>query len=256
MWRTLRIALLALVLVLVAGHTLLDRLETSDWDRTLWIGIFPINADGSAAARRYIGSLDANHYAPIENFFAREARRHGLALEQPLRIDLHPPLHARPPQLAPGAGPLATAWWSLELRLFAWRRGSSAGRARPHIRVFVMLHDPAATPRVPHSRGMQKGLVGVVHAFADADMRGGNDVVIAHEVLHTLGASDKYDPVTGLPVYPDGYGEPQREPRHPQRLAEIMAGRIALSPHTQAMADDLGQAVIGEATGREIGWLR
>ena len=55
---------------------------------------------------------------------------------------------------------------------------------------------------MPDSHGLQKGLVGVVHAFADDTMTGSNAVVIAHELLHTVGASDKYDLTTGAPLYP------------------------------------------------------
>ena len=70
------------------------------------------------------------------------------------------------------------------------------------MRVFVAFHDPALTERVPHSTGLQKGMLGAVNAFASADHAGSNDVVIAHELLHTLGATDKYDPATNQPRLP------------------------------------------------------
>jgi hypothetical protein len=53
--------------------------------------------------------------------------------------------------------------------------------------------------------------------------------VLAHEFLHTLGATDKYDRRTGLPR-PAGLGMPTRQPRYPQEFGEIMAGRIAVAP--------------------------
>ena len=46
--------------------------------------------------------------------------------------------------------------------------------------MFVLYHDPALTPQVPHSLGLTKGLIGVVYAFATPDMDGENAVVIAH----------------------------------------------------------------------------
>jgi hypothetical protein len=76
-------------------------------------------------------------------------------------------------------------------------------------------------------------------------------VVIAHELLHTLGASDKYDPQSLAPVFPEGYAEPDRQPRHPQRLAEIMAGRFALAEGQLAMPERLGQTLIGPHGGRD-----
>ena len=47
MWRKLRIAILLLALAIAAYGNWYDRLSTTDWDETLWIGIFPINADGT-----------------------------------------------------------------------------------------------------------------------------------------------------------------------------------------------------------------
>ncbi len=82
--------------------------------------------------------------------------------------------------------------------------------------MFVLYHDPALTPTVPHSLGLTKGLIGVVYAFAAPEMNGENNVVIAHEMLHTVGATDKYNPVDDAPRFPDGYGDPGQRPLFPQ----------------------------------------
>jgi hypothetical protein len=251
MWRVLRIGILLAVLVLVAGNTLLDRARTTDWDKPLRVGVFPIVADDSEIARRHVAALDAGDFAAIETFLAREARLAGVALDRPAQVTLYPPVPQRPPLRDPRAGALATGLWSLRLRGYAWR---AAGSTPAQIRLFVLYHDPARSPVVPHSLGLQKGLVGVVHAFAAGDMTGANQVVIAHELLHTLGATDKYDPASGLPRWPDGYAQPQASPRHPQRRAEIMAGRRALSASEAETPDSLDDAVVGGATAREIRW--
>jgi hypothetical protein len=81
-------------------------------------------------------------------------------------------------------------------------------------------------------------------------------VVVAHELLHTLGASDKYDRATGLPVAPDGLGDPGQSPLFPQRYGEIMAGRIATGASTAIIPESLAPMVVGPASAREIGWLR
>jgi hypothetical protein len=65
----------------------------------------------------------------------------------------------------------------------------------------VLYHDPALTPIVPHSLGLTKGLIGVVYAFASPEMNGANNVVIAHELLHTVGATDKYDFAADAPHF-------------------------------------------------------
>lgn len=255
MWRLIRIVLLLLVLGMVAAQAWIDRATTTDWNDTLWIGIYPLNADGSATVDRYINSLTPQTFADIERFFAREAHRFGVEIEQPVHIELYPEGDKLPPSLAPGSSVLSTAWWSLKMRWFAWQAASVDGRAEPHIRVFVLYHDPAMTQSVPHSLGLQKGLIGVVHAFAERGAQGSNNVVIAHEVLHTLGATDKYDIATNAPLFPNGYADPQRSPRHPQSEAEIMAGRRALSETEFDMPSSLRDYVVGEATALEIRWI-
>jgi hypothetical protein len=120
----------------------------------------------------------------------------------------------------------------------------------------VLYHDPSTLQRVPDSHGLQKGLMGVVHVFADPAMGGSNNVVIAHELLHTVGATDKYDLATGLPLYPDGFADPERDPRYPQEQTEIMAGRRPVSAQDAEIPRSLRQVIVGPATAREIKWTR
>lgn len=256
LWKLLRITLLLLVLAIVASQAWLDRIVTTEWRRPLWIGIFPLNADGSAVADRYVYDLTPAAFEGIERFFAREAQRYGLTVDRPVHIELYPVGAEKPPLLPAGAGRIATAWWSLRLRWFAFHAADVAGRAPATIRVFVLYHDPATSPALPHSLGLSKGLIGVVHAFADRDMRGENEIVIAHEVLHTLGATDKYDLATNAPLHPWGFAEPDLKPLFPQRRTEIMAGRRPISEHDFEMPHDLRSVVVGPLTAAEIRWVR
>jgi len=73
--------------------------------------------------------------------------------------------------------------------------------------------------------------------------------------MHTFGASDKYDENSNLPIYPDGYAEPKRKPLHPQRAAEIMGGRIAISESKAQIPSALSATLVGEKTAEEIAWL-
>jgi hypothetical protein len=253
-WKSIRILLLLTVLAAVAISTWLDRIHTQSWQQTLWVGIFPLNGDGSARAQRYIDGLRLDDFAAIEEFFSREGHRYGLKIDQPVHIELYPPGAQLPPALEPGAGPLSIAWWSLKLRWFAAHASRVPGRAPSRIRMFVLYHDPATLDHAPDSHGLQKGLVGVVHAFADPAMTGSNDIVIAHELLHTLGASDKYDFSSGAPIYPSGFAERDRRPLYPQDEAEIMAGRRALSAREWQMPRSLRDVVVGPETALEIRW--
>ena len=186
--------------------------------------------------------------------FAREGQRYGLKLEQPVHVELYPPGSKLPPSLDPSAGPLGIAWWSLKLRYFAARATAVPGRAPPRIRLFLLYHDPATLERAPDSHGLQKGLVGVVHLFADPGMAGRNSIVIAHELLHTVGASDKYHLGDGSPLFPSGYGDRDQDPLYPQQQAELMAGQRALSAYQWEMPRRLAGVLIGPETAREIRW--
>jgi hypothetical protein len=252
MWRRIRIGILLIVLFVVAGGAWSDRQRTTDWSSPLWVGVFPVNADGRPATGRYIAALETGQFSDIEAFFAREAAEYGVTLEQPVKVVLYPQVTALPPRLEPGISVAGRVWWSLKLRYYTWRQ---AGDTPADIRVFVLYHDPEETNAVPHSLGLQAGLLGVVYAFADENLETENNIVIAHEVLHTVGATDKYDPATNLPVFPQGYGEPDAEPRFPQSIAEIMAGRIAINEDEAGMPEGLADVIVGPETASEIRWV-
>lgn len=256
MWRNVRILLLLVILALVALGSWRDRVATQSWQEPLWVGIYPLNGDGSAKAHSYIESLSVRDFAAIEEFFAREARRYGVRIERPVHIELYPEGSQLPPALAPGAGPFEVALWSLRMRWFAFNASRVPGRAPSRIRIFVLYHDPATLSRVPDSHGLQKGLVGVVHAFAERAQGGANNIVIAHELMHTVGASDKYDLVSGAPLYPTGFADRDRQPLYPQDRAEIMAGRRALTVQDSEMPASLAGVVVGPETALEIRWTR
>ena len=249
----LRIALLLLILLVVALTSWQTRYHSTRWHDPLYVAIYPIAADTSPVTRAYVAALDAERFKPIDRFFVREARRYHLDAYEPIRTRLRTELRDRPPARAPGAGLLATALWSLRLRCWAWRVTGHVSEPED-IRIFVLYHDPALTPTVPHSLGLTKGLIGVVYAFAASEMQDENDVVIAHELLHTVGATDKYNPADDAPRFPDGYGDPRQTPLYPQLTAELMAGRRMLAPDKWQQASSLDEVVIGPATALEIRW--
>ena len=256
MWKRVRVSILLVVLGMVAGDAWLEQRRAVSWRDSLYVGVFPMAADDRPATRAYLMALRPESFLPLEPFFQREARGYGLSLERPFRFELFPTLAELPPPVPVGAGALATAWWSLRMRWYAWRLGSAAGRLTPHIRVFVLYHDPALNPELPHSVGLSKGRIGLVHAFASAALNETNAIVIAHEVLHTVGATDKYDPATNAPLFPQGFADADQRPRYPQQRAEIMAGRRAISEREHDMPDSLDDCVVGAATAAEIGWPR
>lgn len=252
-FRQLRILILLLVLLVVALSTWREGYRSTRWHEPLYVAIYPIAADDSPVTRAYVAGLDAERFKSIDRFFAREALRYRLHTLEPVKTRLRAELKERPPERAANAGMLATAMWSLRLRYWAWRASGHVPEPED-IRLFVLFHDPSITPAVPHSLGLTKGLIGVVYAFAIPDMNGPNNVVMAHEMLHTLGATDKYNPANDAPRFPDGYGNPRQVPLYPQLFGELMAGRRMLSPDRWEQPDSLDEVVIGPATALEIRW--
>lgn len=252
-FRQLRILVLLFILLLVAVSTWLSKARTTDWDRPLVVAIYPINGDNSDISRNYIEGLSGKHFEPIGAFFREEAEHYGLALQNPFEIILAPVLKEIPPAPPADRNLLGVMWWSLKMRYWAWQVARDGGPAAD-ILMFVLYNDPATNPRLAHSLGLQKGLLGVVHAFASVREAGGNRIVIAHELLHTLGATDKYDLATNQPLYPLGYAEPDRQPLLPQVMAEIMAGRVPLTPTQAVQARNLNNVLIGELSALEINW--
>lgn len=261
MFKKFRVALLLFVLLNVALGAWLARSGSTSWDKPLEVIVYAINGDGSEQSSTYINDLLARDdeeidefYADIEQFFEREGARYGLALEQPVDVIFAGELATTPPLPPRGGSVLSVMLWSLKLRFWAWREATYP--YTKDVEIFVLFFDPDQSPSLAHSLGLKQGLIGVVNAFASKRMRADNHVIIAHELLHTLGATDKYDPVTNLPAYPLGYAEPELDPLWPQNKAEIMAGRIAISEHEAKQAERLKQTVVGSATAAEIRWTK
>lgn len=244
-----------MILVGVALGSWLTGKRSTQWDSPLWIAIYPINADDSPVSQHYIDNLSLADFSSIEEFIAEEAREFNLALKKPFSVKLAPQVKSLPPEPPTSGATWEIMLWSLKLRYWAYQENTFQGPA-PHIRVFVKYFDVQDQQPLAHSLGLQQGMLGVVNAFATRKMTLSNSVVITHEILHTLGASDKYDLSTSQPIYPAGYAEAERSPLYPQELAEIMGGKIPLSEDQSAIPRGLHQVIIGQETAREIHWLK
>ncbi len=253
-FRQLRILILLLILLAVALDAWLSKSRTTDWDETLWVGVYPINGDESAATAKYINALQERDFGAIERFFEREAERLGLSLATPVYVKLGPQVYEFPPPPPTNGNVLATMWWSLKLRYWSYSTRQSYDGPPVNIHVYVQYFDPNEHQRLNHSLGLQKGLVGVVNAFASAAQTARNNVVIAHELLHTVGATDKYHPGSNLPQYPHGFAHPERSPLYPQEMAEIMGGRVPLTATRAETPSSLARCLIGPLTAVEINW--
>jgi len=259
-FRKFRLVVLSFILANVVVGTWATHVRTTGWQRPLSVTVHAINGDGSATSAAYIDRLLAmdedevdEFFGDVERFFSQAGARYGVGQDQPVDI-IFAGVRAEPPPVPPrGGSTLAVMAWSLQLRFWSWRNDDYD--ALQDGEIFVIYFDPERTATLAHSLGLQKGLIGVVNAFAATRMAAQNHVVIAHELLHMVGASDKYDPATNAPLVPEGLADPDREPLYPQDRAEIMAGRVALGPREVEAPRSLEQVVVGDATAREIGWI-
>jgi len=254
MMKNIRVMILLYILLIVAVGAGLSKARTTAWDKPLDVVIYAINADGSEATEKYIDKIEKTDFNNIEEFFQREAKRYDLALKEPVDVSFAGELKEKPPLPPHRASQLSIIFWSLKLRYWAWKNDNYP--YPEDVQIFVLYFDPEKTKTVAHSLGLQKGLIGIVNAFASEKMKKENHVIIAHELLHTVGAIDKYDPKTNQPLYPAGYANPDQSPLHPQKKAEIMAGRIAVSENKAEQPEKLEQVVLGKISAFEINWLK
>ena len=252
MFKAVRISILLFILFFVAVSTWLTQARSTDWNNSLWVKVYPINADNSPESTKYIANLKLRDFDGIESFLTREAAKYAVDVARPVRLELGEPVPGQPPQLGNSPHVLNVMLWSLQMRWWANSVTSDQDRIDPDVRIFIRYHAPDIAVTLERSVGLQKGMVGIVNGYASPRHRGTNNVIIAHEFLHTLGATDKYSLASGQPIGPDGLAEPQREPLYPQRYAEIMGGRIAVAEDDAMMPQSLDYAVIGPLTAREI----
>ena len=254
MFRFLRIAILLTILVIVAGNQWLTGNRLSSWEKPLWVTIYPVLAETDADIRQYAESLTVGSFQDIPLFFKQQASRFGLRLETPVIIQVAQPLTTLPPDLPTESSGLNVALWSLKMRWWSWRNGRQDDLAGEEVKMFVLYQKRKTDSLLERSVGIENGSYGLVNADASRQSAARNCIVITHELLHILGASDKYDFYTGQPFAPRGLANPARSPLYPQEFAEIMGGRIATSATRWRRPPSLGSCVIGADTASEIGW--
>ena len=221
------------------------------WERPLKVVVYPENADGSAAAQAYIAALSPERFEEVEAWLAGQASRYDLALEKPFVFELAERIEG-----APGAPDYQSLWthlqWGWRLRLWYWTF-DERGR-NPDITLVARYREAERADGL-HSLGVAGMNLALANLTADESFAGLNEVLLVHELMHTVGADDHYDRSTGLPVYPEGFVQPDREPLYPQSRAEIMAGRIPVAPGRAVQAGRLEKTAIGPETAGAIGWI-
>jgi len=254
-FKNFRIVLLLGLFVFAAFYTQGQRLRTTSWYKPIEVSIFPINGDGDLRTDQYIQQLSIKDFQSIDRFFSHNAKKYQLITSQPIISELGETVDNHPPAPPENASIISIMFWSLRLRYWAYKNTPDAKSNNGRIRLYVLYHQIRNGQELPHSLGLHKGLIGIIHAYATPQQTRQNAIVMTHEIFHTVGASDKYDYQTDQPIYPQGYANPNKTPLFPQKRAEIMAGKRPLSPTKSKMPDGLTHIIVGETTAKEINWI-
>ena len=128
-----------------------------------------------------------------------------------------------------------------------------AEHAARDITIYVVLRP------TPNGGGLVEGVaeaggrVGMVEAVLETHDLSLELTAVAHELLHCLGATDKYD-ARGHAILPQGLAEPEKTPLFPQLAAEVMVGEIPTAPGEGRALTRLEEVQVGPVTAREIRW--
>ena len=261
-WRKWRVGLLVAALVIVgawAGGVHRIRSSRVHWERPVEVAVVLLSATSLDDVqvswfRDVLGQLEGRLSAE----FARYGRR-----GTPFSFKLVGPVTFNDPiSFTPdSSGFLDRAIHAY--RLWKTLRGIHAAASfdpKPYdARIYLLLESAAevggGVKTFAEGSGAAGGDVGFVRAAA-----GSGDAVlaltaVAHELLHCLGATDKYD-AAGHAIVPDGLAEPGLSPQYPQHYAEWMVGEVPTGPGRGRLPSSLAEIRVGPVTAREIGWTR
>lgn len=166
-------------------------------------------------------------------------------------------VRAEPPSLG---GP-DDAWWTLAWN--AWRypryfHGLAGDFGEDPddygARVYVVYADDA-DDLASHSLGSKKGRIAVAYVSTEERNFAYALLTIAHELGHVLGADDTYQDGDFLARWPEGFVQPDADPRYPQKFAELMAVDIPLAPGIEGEVRTLDQVRVGYRSAARMGWI-
>ena len=237
-----------------AWHDVHSRRARNEWQRPLEVAVALVQL-GSVDPGT-IGALRAR-FPALEARLRDEYHRHGGQLARPVQFTLFGPVTVdRAPPADPDATLLKLAQHAYEQ--WRWTHAVDVGSHLPtrgfDSRIYLLLRAPHDQSRSwvegSSELGGRVGIARVDLAPSTVDLA---LFVIAHELFHTLGASDKYDS-SGRALLPEGLVEPERVPLYPQRYAEVMTRNLVLAAGIERPPDSLAELGVGTLTARELGW--
>lgn len=234
-----------------------SRRERNAWERPLSIAIVlvrrgPLDDSAVRSFRKRVAALEAR--------LTDECHRYRSGPSRPFALTFVGPIDdAEDPPRTDGEGVIDSAKESWALWRWASRVDREAGIDAGSFdsRIYVAAREPQPQDDLDNveGEGQQGGRLGAVEVDLDGSMVDFALFVAAHELFHTLGATDKYD-ASGRTLVPAGLASPALRPLFPQPCAEVMARNRPVSAAAETPPDRLDELGVGPLTAREVGWVR
>lgn len=252
---TVLLALLALVLA-YAWRDRAAREERTRFERTLNVAVVLVEA-APVDPKALIVLRERTR--ELERRLADEFHRYRPEGPKPFSFVVFGPVAqgAPPPsRVEPSVWGLARRAWEL----FRFTRDVDSRASLPargfDTRLYMVVRPPANASRAfVEGASEQGGRIGVALVDLDESMADFALFVGAHELFHTLGATDKYDSA-GRTLIPEGLAEPGLVPQLPQRFADLMAENRPLDATHEEPPTSLSELAVGPTTAKEVGWQR
>jgi hypothetical protein len=254
----IRVSLLLATLSVVALRGGIDWYERSvrtSWHRPLSVALVLVERDVIEPSTI---ALVNDRARELEHRLASEYRRHAGREFAPVAFVVTTAVTVdQPPPKMPEQGLLGLVSGTYDR--WRWTRDIDAlvgvDPSAYDARVYLVMKRAGRDLAFVEGESELGGRVAVAQVDIEPEMVDFSLFVVAHELMHTLGASDKYD-TEGRAVYPSGFAQPTRFPLYPQPGAEVMARNIPVAAGSERPPNTLQELFVGETTAREIGWRR
>jgi len=251
-----RVAVLLSILLGVSLWACTDyyqRRARTTWQRPLRVALILVERESINPSTIVLLTRRAHE---LERRLASEYKRHdgrdftpfAITVTRPVRVDRAPPNLREPGALGLLRDTCARWRWTRDVDS---RASVAAGDF--DARIYLVMKPAEHGLAFVEGESEYGGRVGIAQADIDPEMIDFSLFVAAHELMHTLGATDKYD-ASGRALFPAGFAEPERSPLYPQPAAEIMARNVPVSPSVERPPSTLDELFVGELTARELGW--
>jgi hypothetical protein len=254
----LRVSLLLAILSVVAlrgGIDWYERRVRTSWHRPLSVALVLVERDVIEPSTLALVNERARE---LEQRLASEYRRHAgrefapvsFVVTTAVKVDQPPPKMREQAVLGLVSGTYDRWRWTRDIDALAGVDPSAYDA-----RVYLVMKRAGQDLAFVEGDSELGGRVAVAQVDIEPEMVDLSLFVVAHELMHTLGASDKYDS-EGRAVYPSGFAEPTRFRLYPQPGAEVMARNVPVAARSERPPNTLDELFVGETTAREIGWRR